>query len=99
MECSLVAQGLRDWPIESYNISKPSAVEHSHREFATAGAELLCSNTEHGSPLSLERYGLRQKAYEINRKGVWLTRSVAAENNLLVAAVVGPVGRYLSPLG
>ena len=99
MECVLVSQGLHDWPIESYNITKPTAVEHSHREFALAGAELLCSNTEHASPLTLDRYGLRQKAYEINRKGVWLARSVAAEHHSLVAAVVGPVGRYLSPLG
>jgi 5,10-methylenetetrahydrofolate reductase/methionine synthase I (cobalamin-dependent) len=99
MECSLIAQGLHELPLEVYNISKPTAVEHAHREFAVAGAELLCANTEHASPLRLDRFGLRQKAYEINRKGVWLARSVAAEHNSLVAAVVGPVGKYLSPLG
>ncbi|HYM20777.1 MAG TPA: bifunctional homocysteine S-methyltransferase/methylenetetrahydrofolate reductase [Candidatus Kapabacteria bacterium] len=99
LEVVLVSENHREMPIEAYNITKPSAVEHAHREFANAGAELLASNTEHASPLALERYGLRQKAYEINRKGVWLARSVAAEKNLLVAATVGPVGKYLSPLG
>lgn len=99
MDVALAAQGIVDTPIEVLNITKSVAVEHAHREFAKAGAELICSNTEHASPLALERSGLRQKAYEINRKGVWLARSVAAESNLLVAGVVGPVGKYLSPLG
>ncbi len=99
MEVALAAQNILELPIEICNIAKPLAVEHAHREFAVAGAELLSSNTEHASPLALERYGLRQKAYEINRKGVWLARSVASEKGLLVAATVGPVGKYLAPLG
>lgn len=37
--------------------------------------------------------------YEINRKGVWLARTVATEHDLIVAAAAGPVGRYLHPLG
>ncbi len=99
MEVVLAQLGYRDHPIENYNLTQPVAVEHVHHEFANAGAELLQTNTEHGSPLALERYGLRQRAYEINRKGVWLARSVAAEHELFVAAAVGPVGKYLSPLG
>jgi homocysteine S-methyltransferase len=99
LEVVLVAEHLHETPIEAYNITKPAAIEHAHREFANAGAELIISNTEHASPFALERFGLKQKAYEINRKGVWLARSVASEKNLLVAAAIGPVGKYLSPLG
>lgn len=99
MEVVLAGLGFHDHPIENYNLTQPVAVERAHREFADAGAELLQTNTEHASPLALDRFGLRQRAYEINRKGVWLARSVAAENGLFVAAAVGPVGKYLSPLG
>ncbi len=99
MEVVLARRGVLETPIEVYNIRQPLAVEHAHREFSKVGAELLCSNTEHASPIALERFGLRQKMYEINRKGVWLARSVAAENRSIVAAVVGPHGKYLSPLG
>lgn len=99
MEVALAQLGYHDHPIENYNLTQPVAVEHAHHEFADAGAELLQTNTEHASPLALGRFGLREKAYEINRKGVWLARSVAGEKGLLIAAAVGPVGKYLSPLG
>jgi len=99
MEVVLATLGFHDHPIENYNLSQPASVEHVHHQFADAGAELLQTNTEHASPLALQRSGLRDKAAEINRKGVWLTRSVAAEKELFVAAAVGPVGKYLAPLG
>lgn len=99
MEVVLAKLGFYDQPIEYYNLKQPSAVEHAHREFANAGAELLQTNTEHASPLALHRFGLRDQALEINRKGVWLARTAAAEKELFVGAVVGPVGKYLAPLG
>jgi methionine synthase I (cobalamin-dependent)/5,10-methylenetetrahydrofolate reductase len=99
MEVVLAQFGFHDHPIENYNLTQPVAVEHAHHEFADAGAELLQTNTEHASPLALQRFGLRDKALEINRKGVWLARSVAGEKEIFVAAAVGPVGKYLAPLG
>lgn len=99
IEVVLAQLGYHAHPIENYNLTQPVAVEHVHHEFADAGAELLQTNTEHASPLALERFGLLQRAYEINRKGVWLARSVAGEKELFVAAAIGPVGKYLSPLG
>jgi len=99
MEVVLAQLGFHDHPIENYNLTQPASVEHVHHEFANAGAELIQTNTEHASPLSLARFGLRDKALEINRKGVWLARSVAGEKEIFVAAAVGPVGKYLAPLG
>lgn len=95
----LASRGLHDEPIEAYNLSNPVAVEHIHHQFAAAGAELLQTNTENASPLRLERNKMRDRAYEINRKGVWLARGVASEKDLIVAATVGPCGKYLRPLG
>lgn len=95
----LAKSDLIEYPLAAYNLTNPQDVEKAHREFADAGAELLQTNTEQASPLHLKRFRLADKAHEINRKGVWLARSVAEINGKLVAAVVGPVGKYLQPLG
>ncbi|MDP4198589.1 MAG: bifunctional homocysteine S-methyltransferase/methylenetetrahydrofolate reductase [Bacteroidota bacterium] len=96
---TLAAQGLTDPLPERYNLTQPIAVEHVHRAFAEAGAELLVSNTERANAITLARHHLAEKAYEINRKGVWLARTAASDHELLVAAAMGPVGKFLSPIG
>jgi homocysteine S-methyltransferase len=92
-------RGYRHDPVELYNIDESVVIEHIHNEYADAGAELLQSNTLGASPYRLKRFNLRDKSYEINRKGVWLARAAAARTSALVAAVVGPSGKYLHPLG
>jgi methionine synthase I (cobalamin-dependent)/5,10-methylenetetrahydrofolate reductase len=99
MAATLHAEGHTDPLIERYNLTQPIAVEHVHRGFAEAGAELLMTNTEHANPLTLARHNLAEKTYEINRKGVWLARTVASDRGLLVAASLGPVGKFLFPIG
>jgi homocysteine S-methyltransferase len=99
MAAALHAEGFAEPLIERYNLTQPIAVEHVHRSFAEVGAELIISNTEHANPLTLSRYNLEEKTYEINRKGVWLARTVASENGLFVAAALGPVGKFLAPVG
>ncbi len=99
MVATLHAEGLTDALVERYNLTQPIAVEHAHRSFAEAGAELLMTNTEHANPLTLARHHIAEKTYEINRKGVWLARAVAGDHGSLVAAAVGPVGKFLAPVG
>lgn len=96
---SLALQGLSDPLPERYNLTQPIAIEHVHRGFAEAGAELLVANTEHANPLTLARHHLAEKTYEINRKGVWLARTAASDNQLFVAAAIGPIGKFLAPIG
>jgi methionine synthase / methylenetetrahydrofolate reductase(NADPH) len=99
MEVALRARGLTEPGIELYNLSMPIAVEQVHRDFAEAGAELLTTNTESANPITLKKYKLQSKTYEINRKGVWLARAVANDLGLFVAGVVGPIGKFMSPIG
>jgi methionine synthase / methylenetetrahydrofolate reductase(NADPH) len=99
MEVALRSRGLTEPGIEHYNLTQPIAVEHVHRSFAEAGAELLTSNTEQANPITLRQYKLQSRTYEINRKGVWLARAVANDLGLFVAGVVGPIGKFLSPIG
>ncbi|HEY3875772.1 MAG TPA: bifunctional homocysteine S-methyltransferase/methylenetetrahydrofolate reductase [Candidatus Kapabacteria bacterium] len=99
MAATLHANGFTDPLVERYNLSQPVAVEHAHRKFAEAGAELLMTNTEHSNPLTLARHNLAEKTYEINRKGVWLARAAASDYGSLVAVAVGPIGKFLAPVG
>lgn len=98
LSLELSKRGLGESPPDVYNLKNPVAVEQIHREFMEVGAELLQTNTRHANRLMLEQHGLADKVYEINRKGVWIARYVAL-HRCYVAAVVGPTGRFFSPIG
>lgn len=98
LSLELSKRGLTESPPDVYNLKNPVAVEQIHREFMEVGAELLQTNTIHANRLMLEQHGLADKVYEINRKGVWIARYVAL-HRCYVAAVVGPTGRFFSPIG
>jgi homocysteine S-methyltransferase len=91
-------RGLHELPAEIYNLKNPVAVEQIYREFLQAGATLLQTNTQQANRLALERYGLSDKVYELNRKAVWIARTVAL-HQAWVAAVIGPTGRFFAPVG
>lgn len=94
----LILRGIPDVPPDVINLKNPVAIEQIYREFMNAGAELLQTTTLTANRLALERYGLADKVYEINRKGVWIARSVALHKGY-VAGVVGPTGRFFTPIG
>lgn len=98
MATELARRGNTETPPAVYNLKNPVVVEAIHREFVNAGATIVQANTEHANRMALERYNLADKVYEINRKGVWIARC-AALHRAYVAGVVGPLGRFMAPLG
>ncbi len=98
LSIELSKRGLTDIPIDVYNLKNPVSVEQIHRDFMEVGAELLQTNTLNANRLMLEQHGLADKVYEINRKGVWIARCVAL-HRCYVAAVVGPTGKFFTPVG
>ncbi len=102
VEGSLAAElrrrGYKEQPTALYTLKEPLLVETIHRAFVQAGVRIILANTFQANALTLERYGLADKVYEINRKGVWIARC-AAVRRALVAGVVGPVGKFLKPIG
>lgn len=98
MSMELSHRGLSELPTDLYNLKNPVVVEQIHRDFMNVGAELLQTNTLNANRLVLERHGLADKVYEINRKGVWIARYVAL-HKCYVAAVVGPTNRFFKPIG
>jgi 5-methyltetrahydrofolate--homocysteine methyltransferase len=83
---------------EGMNLEQPEVVEAVHREYVTAGADIIVTNTFGGNRPKLANYGLEEQVGEINRAGVEICRRAAGENTF-VAASVGPTGRFLEPVG
>lgn len=98
LEAALRAGGHNEHPIEIYNLKNPLLIERLHARYIDAGAEIIQANTRSANGLTLAPYKLDDKVYEINRKGVWLART-AAVGRAYVAGVVGPVGKFLTPVG
>lgn len=83
---------------EEMNLTAPEVVEGIHREYLSAGADIIVTNTFGGSRVKLSHYGLETRVYEINARAVELARKVVGERGF-VGASIGPTGRFLEPIG
>jgi 5-methyltetrahydrofolate--homocysteine methyltransferase len=80
------------------NLDEPELVTDIHRQYYSAGADVVITNTFGGSPLKLVADGLEQQMAELNREAVKLTRQ-ACPDGKFVAGDIGPSGKMLKPLG
>ena len=80
------------------NLDEPDLVTDIHRQYYTAGADVVITNTFGGSPLKLVADGLDQQMAELNRAAVKLVRQ-ACPDGKYVAGDIGPSGKMLKPLG
>ncbi len=80
-------------------IEAPKEVLGIHKAYIEAGADVLTTNTFGGNRIKLSAYNLEHRLEEINRNAVQIARQAAQEKDALVAASVGPTGRFVYPLG
>lgn len=104
MGTELYEQGFGfDRSFDGLNLSDPTAVARVHREYVSAGAGLITSNTFGANRLRLLKSRLDGQVAAINKAGVQLARQAAMarppHNRPLVAASVGPLGQPLAPVG
>ncbi|MBC7329291.1 homocysteine S-methyltransferase family protein [bacterium] len=85
-------------PVEEVNLSNPKLVEDIHRQYISAGAEVIETNTFGANRLKLGKHGLKDKVGEINMKGVEIARR-ASEGKVMVAGSIGPLDKLLEPFG
>jgi len=83
---------------DELNLRAPDLVRDVHKAYRKAGAEVLETNTFGASRIKLAQYGLQTQVAEINRAAARIAREVA-EDDLLVAGAVGPLGIRLEPFG
>ena len=74
---------------DELNLTNPNLIKSIHKEYIDAGADVILTNTFGSNRFKLEKYGLGEKIYEINRKGAEIAREVAGEN-IYVLGCVGP---------
>lgn len=95
----LMDAGLRQGACpDEMSLSNPAALSRISGAYATAGADLVHTNTFGASPLKLAEYGLDGRTEDINRAAVEAARAGVGPETL-VAASMGPSGRVLEPYG
>ena len=99
MGTMLFAKGLpQGWCPEEWVESHPDEVAAIHQAYFDAGCDLVLTDSFGGSPIKLESYGYSDKAAEWNRKAAEIARKAAGENRF-VAGSIGPIGKFMPPLG
>ena len=90
-----------DQCFDELNRSQPAEVEAIHREYLSAGAELIETNTFGANPVRLAAHGLEGEARLLARQGVKVARAAReiVGVNAFVAGSIGPLGRPLEPFG
>ncbi|MCP4218050.1 MAG: dihydropteroate synthase, partial [bacterium] len=88
-----------DFTPDELNLSKPDLIERVHYEYASAGADFICTNTFGASPIKLASAGLEKKFKAINRTAVSIARKIADLKEIYVAGDMGPCGQLMEPLG
>jgi 5-methyltetrahydrofolate--homocysteine methyltransferase len=83
---------------DAWNLSHPHLVRGIARSYVMAGAQIILTNTFGGTTLKLQRAGLADDAFLLNRAGARLSRE-AADEGTLVFGSLGPTGEFMRPLG
>ena len=83
---------------DELNLINPDLVREVHRDYITAGADVIETNTFGANRFKLAAHGLEKRVHEVNLAGARIARA-AAEGKALVAGSVGPLGVQIEPLG
>jgi 5-methyltetrahydrofolate--homocysteine methyltransferase len=84
---------------EEWVESHPERVIALHRDFITAGAQIILTNTFGGTALRLRETPLAGRARDLNRRAAQLARQADSSGDILVAGSMGPTGSLMDPLG
>jgi len=83
---------------DSLNVGSPDLVRAVHKDYVSAGCDLLTTNTFGANRVRLQAFGLEDQKEQIVRQGVRLAREVAGEKAFVLGSV-GPTGARLAPVG
>jgi methionine synthase I (cobalamin-dependent) len=79
---------------DGWNLEFPDRVRAVAQAYVAAGSRVILTNTFRSNRIALAREGMAEKAAELNRRGVELSREAAA-GKALVFASIGPSGKIL----
>ncbi len=84
-------------PLESANLTSPDLVSAVHREYVSAGADAIETNTFAANEIKLQRAGLADDHDRINLAAVRIAQE-AAGDDVYVLGAIGPSGSLWSAL-
>ncbi|HBH00546.1 MAG TPA: bifunctional homocysteine S-methyltransferase/methylenetetrahydrofolate reductase [Candidatus Rokubacteria bacterium] len=102
MGTMLYARGVPlDACFDVLNVNAPRLVQAIHGDYVAAGADCIETNTFGANRFKLAVHGLDGRVHEINLRGAKLARDLreSAGRDVLVLGSMGPLGKYLAPLG
>src|SRR5213080_4689538 len=102
MGTMLYARGVSlDACFDVLNLNNPRLVQAIHADYVAAGADLIETNTFGANRFKLALHGLAGQVREINGRGVRVARDAreSTGRDVLVLGSIGPLGKYLAPLG
>src|SRR5438132_9878541 len=94
----LYARGVKyEQCFDAINLSQPELIINIHREYISAGAEIIETNSFGANRAKLESYNLGDRVREINFRAARLAREAReiSGQSVFVAGAVGPTGRPL----
>src|SRR5438128_5878767 len=88
---------------EAMVLSQPRVIEEIHRAYLEAGADIICTDTFNGNPLSLAEFELQEHVFELNKRAAEIARRAAEDYTRrtpdrprFVAGSIGPTKKTLS---
>ena len=82
-------------------VNDPHLVQSVHADYISAGADCVETNTFGANRFKLGVHGLAARVREVNLRGAKLARDVRESmgKDVFVLGSMGPLGKYLAPLG
>lgn len=84
---------------EHLNLTRPEVIESIHNAYFEAGADFVETNTFGATGLVLEEYGLKSKAFEINKTAAQIAKKASLKFGKYVAGSMGPTTKSISVTG
>ncbi len=82
---------------DELNLTRPELIQEVHREYITAGAQIIETNTFGANRVKLEIHNLGNKVRDINYRAAKIAAEArdVAGRQIFIAGAVGPTGRPL----
>ncbi|MDH5542580.1 MAG: bifunctional homocysteine S-methyltransferase/methylenetetrahydrofolate reductase [Nitrospinota bacterium] len=83
---------------DQVNLTKPELIREIHREYISAGVDIIETNSFGANRFSLGKHGLESQVREINLAAA-SNATYEARGAVFVAGAVGPLGSPIAPFG
>ena len=79
---------------ESWNLTRPDDVLEIAQSYVNAGADMILTNSFGGSPFKLEKYGLKEETFQINKAASEISKKASGDHALVLGSM-GPTGKMI----